>query len=54
MGAALFITSVIADVDILTLTRANIPFILVMLVVLALVILFPETLVLSVPRALGL
>ena len=54
VGAALFITSVIADVDIITLTRANIPFILVMLVVLALVILFPETLVLSVPRALGL
>ncbi len=54
VGAALFITSVIARVDMLMLTRANIPFIFVMLVMLALVILFSQTLVLSVPRALGL
>jgi len=54
VGAALFITSVIARVDVLTLTRANIPFIFVMFIVLALVILFPEIIVLSVPRALGL
>lgn len=54
VGAALFITSVLARVDILSLTAANLPFICVMLVVLALVILFPETLVLSVPHALGL
>jgi len=54
VGAALFITSVIARVDVLTLTRSNIPFIFVMFIVLALVILFPETIVLSIPRALGL
>ncbi|UXX82569.1 TRAP transporter large permease [Roseovarius pelagicus] len=54
VGAALFITSAIARVDIFSLTRANLPFIAVMLLVLAAVILFPETLVLSVPNALGL
>ncbi|MFY0312662.1 TRAP transporter large permease [Leisingera sp. D0M16] len=54
VGAALFITSAIAKVDMLTLTRANLPFIAVMLLVLAAVILFPETLVLSIPSALGL
>jgi len=54
VGAALFITSVIAKVDIFALTRANLPFIAVMILVLAAVILFPETIVLSVPRALGL
>jgi len=54
VGAALFITSAIARVNIFTLTVANIPFIAVMLVVLGLVILFPELIVLSVPRALGM
>ena len=53
VGAALFITSVLAKVDIFTLTRANLPFIAVMLAVLLLVIFFPETMVLAVPRALG-
>lgn len=53
VGAALFITSVIARVDILAITRANLPFIAVMLVVLALVILFPDAIVLSVPRMFG-
>ncbi|MEK6247647.1 MAG: TRAP transporter large permease subunit, partial [Planctomycetales bacterium] len=54
VGAALFITSVLTKVDIFSLTRANLPFIGVMIVVLQLVIFFPETIVLSVPRALGL
>lgn len=54
VGAALFITSVLARVDVLALTRANLPFIAVMLIVLALVILFPEQIVLSVPHALGM
>jgi C4-dicarboxylate transporter DctM subunit len=54
VGAALFITSVLTKVDIFSLTRANLPFIGVMIVVLLLVIFFPETIVLSVPRALGL
>ena len=53
VGAALFITSVIARVDILSITRANLPFIGVMLVVLALVILFPDAIVMSVPRMFG-
>jgi C4-dicarboxylate transporter DctM subunit len=53
VGAALFITSAISEVDVMTLTRANIPFIFVMGVILILVILFPNTLVLSLPRALG-
>jgi len=54
VGAALFITSVIAKVDILTLTRANLPFIAVMFLVLGAVIAFPNQLVLLIPRALGL
>jgi TRAP-type transport system large permease protein len=54
VGAALFITSVIAKVDIFALTRANLPFIAVMILVLLAVIFFPETIVLSVPRAFGL
>ncbi len=54
VGAALFITSVLAKVDIISLTLANLPFITVMIVVLLLVILFPETIVLAVPRAMGL
>lgn len=54
VGAALFITSVLARVDVLSLTRANLPFIGVMVAVLLLLILFPETLVLSMPRLFGL
>lgn len=54
VGAALFITSVIARENIINITRVNLPFIAVMLVVLSLVIVFPETLVLWVPKLLGL
>lgn len=54
VGAALFITSVLARVDVLALTRANLPFIAVMVVVLILLILFPQALVLSMPRLFGL
>ena len=54
VGAALFITSVIAKVDIISLTRANLPFIAVMVLVLGLVIFFPDAIVLSIPRAFGL
>lgn len=54
VGAALFITSVLAKSDVIAITRENLPFIAVMLIVLLLVIFFPETIVLSVPRALGL
>lgn len=54
VGAALFITSVIARVDVLRITYANLPFIAVMFIVLALVILLPEWIVLSMPRWLGL
>jgi tripartite ATP-independent transporter DctM subunit len=54
VGAALFITSVIAKTDVMSLTRANVPFIGVMVVVLILTILFPETLVQTMPRLFGL
>jgi tripartite ATP-independent transporter DctM subunit len=54
VGAALFITCVLAKVDMLTLTRANIPFILVMVAVLLLIIFYPDPTVLAIPRALGL
>ncbi len=54
VGAALFITSVLSRTDVLRITRANLPFIAVMFVVLALVIALPELIVLSVPRWLGL
>jgi C4-dicarboxylate transporter DctM subunit len=54
VGAALFITSGLARVDILSLTVANLPFITVMMVVLMLVILFPDLIVLWVPHAFGL
>jgi TRAP-type transport system large permease protein len=54
VGAALFITSVIAKADVMAITRANLPFIGVMVVVLILTILFPEALVQSVPRLFNL
>jgi C4-dicarboxylate transporter DctM subunit len=54
VGAALFITSILARVDILSLTAANLPFIGVMVVVLMLVIIFPDWIVLWVPHAFGL
>ena len=54
VGAALFITSVIARVDVIRITYANLPFIAVMLVVLMAVIVWPEGIVMSVPRWLGL
>ena len=54
VGAALFITSLLARTDVLSITRANLWFIAVMVAVLALVIAFPETLVLSIPRAVGM
>lgn len=54
VGAALFITSVIARVDLIALTRANLPFLFVMLVILALVIVFPEIMVLWAPGLFGL
>lgn len=54
VGAALFITSVIAKVDVIRLTYANLPFIAVMLFVLLAVIVWPEGIVMSVPRWLGL
>lgn len=54
VGAALFITSVIAKTDVMSLTRANLPFIGVMVVILILTILFPEALVQTMPRLFGL
>lgn len=54
VGAALFITSVISRVDVIRITRANLPFIAVMFAVLLAVIVWPEGIVMSVPRWLGL
>ncbi|QTP57821.1 TRAP transporter large permease [Billgrantia antri] len=54
VGAALFITSVISKVDVIRITYANLPFIAVMLFVLLAVIVWPEGIVMSVPRWLGL
>jgi C4-dicarboxylate transporter DctM subunit len=54
VGAALFITSVISKVDVIRITYANLPFITVMLFVLLAVIVWPEGIVMSVPRWLGL
>ncbi|MCE8021515.1 TRAP transporter large permease [Halomonas sp. MCCC 1A11036] len=54
VGAALFITSVISRVDVIRITYANLPFIAVMLFVLLAVIVWPEGIVMSVPRWLGL
>ncbi|MFQ3786452.1 TRAP transporter large permease [Halomonas sp. A29] len=54
VGAALFITSVIAKVDVIRITYANLPFIAVMLFVLLAVIVWPEGIVMSVPRWFGL
>ncbi|NIC04974.1 TRAP transporter large permease [Billgrantia bachuensis] len=54
VGAALFITSVISKVDVIRITYANLPFIAVMLLVLLAVIVWPEGIVMSVPRWFGL
>ena len=54
VGAALFITAPLCETDVLTITRANIPFIIVMCVVLALTIFFPKSLVLFMPKLLGM
>ncbi|NLN17324.1 MAG: TRAP transporter large permease [Firmicutes bacterium] len=53
VGSALFITCSLAKVDMAELTRANIPFIGTLLLVLALVIHFPS-IVLFVPRLVGI
>lgn len=53
VAAALYITSMLAKCDVVSITRENIPFIGVMVVVLLLLIAFPQTLVLAVPRLMG-
>jgi C4-dicarboxylate transporter DctM subunit len=54
VASALFITCTLAEVDMWTVTKANIPFIAVLIAVLAGVIHFPEVFVYYVPRLLGL
>jgi C4-dicarboxylate transporter DctM subunit len=54
VGAALFITAPLCETDVLTITRANVPFIMVMCIVLALTIFFPKALVLFMPKLLGM
>jgi C4-dicarboxylate transporter DctM subunit len=53
VAAALYITCALTKTDAISITRANIPFIGVMVVVTALIIFFPETLVLGLPKLLG-
>ncbi|HSD50340.1 MAG TPA: TRAP transporter large permease, partial [Candidatus Methylomirabilis sp.] len=54
VASALFITCSLAEVDMWTVTRANVPFITVLVAVLAGVIHFPGAFVFFVPRLLGL
>lgn len=54
VASALYITCTLAKIDMWTLTKANIPFIGSLIFVLALVIHFPDLLVLSVPKLLGM
>jgi len=54
VGSALYITCTLADVDMWDLTKANVPFIVSMFVILAGIIHLPGLVVLAVPRLLGL
>jgi TRAP-type transport system large permease protein len=53
VAAALYITCALTKTDAISITRANIPFIGVMVVVTVLIIFFPEALVLGLPKLLG-
>lgn len=54
MASALFLTSLMARVDVITITRANLWFIAVMVLILGLVIVFPYWTVLWLPQKSGL
>ncbi len=54
VGSALYITCSLADIDMWELTRANMPFIAVLFVVLAGVIHIPALFVFLIPKLLGL
>ncbi len=54
VASALYITCTLAQIDMWSLTKANIPFIGSLIFVLALVIHLPNIVVLSVPRLLGM
>ena len=54
VGSALYITCTLADTDMAELTRANVPFILCLTAVLALVIHLPQFVIFPIPRLLGL
>lgn len=54
MASALFLTSLMARVDVITITRANLWFIAVMVAILGLVIVFPYWTVLWLPQKSGL
>jgi C4-dicarboxylate transporter DctM subunit len=53
VGSALYITCTLAGVDMWELTKANVPFILMLLLVLALIIHLPQATVFLVPSLLG-
>jgi TRAP-type transport system large permease protein len=54
VGSALYITCTLADVDMWELTKANIPFILMLFAVLALIIHLPNLTVFLIPNLLGI
>ncbi|WP_324754238.1 TRAP transporter large permease [Roseovarius sp. Pro17] len=54
MASALFLTSLMARVDVISITRANLWFILVMIIVLGLVMVFPFWTVMWLPQKFGL
>ncbi len=54
MASALFLTSLMARVDVIAITRANLWFILVMIIVLGLVMVFPFWTVMWLPQKFGL
>lgn len=54
VASALYITCTLAQIDMWTLTKANMPFVSTLLVVLALVIHLPQITVLALPNLLGM
>ncbi len=54
VGSALYITCSLAQIDMWTLTKANVPFIIMLLGVLGLVIHLPDLTVFLIPRLVGL
>jgi C4-dicarboxylate transporter DctM subunit len=54
VGSALYITCSLAKIDMWTLTKANIPFIGSLIIVLGMIIHLPEVMVFAIPKMLGM